>query len=137
MHVQNTVLIIHMNDEFVRNLITFQTTLHVDVWDDPADESGMDIHLIDNFTIAIPGTVSNCIDWSNSLTVQGQLGIGKLTLAYFNLTTDPITSCSSADVPTSKIHVKLNTAFNCCALHSHHQLKQSSVVQYYTTTLTI
>ena len=83
----------------------------MDVWD-RADKGG-DIHLIDQFTIAIPGTVSNCVDESNSLTVQGQHGIGNLTLAYFNLTTDPITSCSSADVstfstssptPTSKIH---------------------------------
>ena len=54
----------------------------------------------DRFNITIPGTVSNCVDESNSLTVQGQHGIGNLTLAYFNLTTDPITSCSSADVPT-------------------------------------
>ena len=72
----------------------------MDVLDSPADVGGIDVHLIDNFTIAIPETVSNCVDESGSLTVQGQLGIGILTLAYFNLTTDPITSCSSADVST-------------------------------------
>ena len=70
----------------------------MDVWD--SGVSGGDDHLMDKFTIAIPGTVSNCVDESNSLTVQGQHGIGNLTLAYFNLTTDPITSCSSADVST-------------------------------------
>ena len=70
----------------------------MNVWNDPADEGGKDSHLIDNFTIATP--VSNCVDESNSLTVQGHNGIGNLTLAYFNLTTDPITSCSSADVST-------------------------------------
>ena len=89
-----------MDDEFAHKLITFQTSVYVDVWDDPADEGGGNAHLIDNFKIAIPGTVSNCVDESNSLTVQGQHGIGNLTLAYFNLTTDPITSCSSADVST-------------------------------------
>ena len=67
---------------------------------DSGADSGGDDHLIDNFTIAIPGKLSNCVDESNSLTVQGQHGIGNLTLAYFNLTTDPITSCSSADVST-------------------------------------
>ena len=74
----------------------------MDAWDSAADSGGND-HLIDNFTIAIPGTVSNCIDQLqfNSLTVQGLHGIGNLTLAYFYLTmaTDPITSCSSANVP--------------------------------------
>ena len=70
----------------------------MDVLDGAA--AGSDGHLMDKFTVAVPGTVSNCVDESNSLTVQGQHGIGNLTLAYFNLTTDPITSCSSADVPT-------------------------------------
>ena len=63
------------------------------------DESGTD-RLMDRFTTAIPATVSSYFNKSNSLTVQGQHGIGNLTLAYFNLTTDPITSCSSADVST-------------------------------------
>ena len=71
----------------------------MNVWDSGADTGGED-HLIDRFKIAIPGTVSNSVNQSNSLTVQGQHGIGNLTLAYFNLTTDPITSCSSADVST-------------------------------------
>ena len=97
----NIAMIIHiMNDEVVYNSISFQTTLYVDVWD-AADEGSNTDHLIDRFTIAIPLTVSNSVDESNSLTIQGQHGIGNLTLAYFNLTTDPITSCSSAD---SKIH---------------------------------
>ena len=91
-----------------------QTTVYVDVWDSPADEGVTDFHLIDSFTIAVSETVSNCVDESNSLTVQGELGIVNLTLVFFNLTSDPITSCSSADVstfstssptPTSKIHV--------------------------------
>ena len=70
----------------------------MDVWDG-ADEGGH-IHLIDRFKIPIPGTVSNCVDESNSLTVQGHHGIGNLTLAYFNLNTDPITSCKSGDAST-------------------------------------
>ena len=90
-----------VNDEFPYS-ITFQTTIYVDVWD--ADDGSISVHLIDNFTIAIPGTVSNCVNQSNSLIVQGHNGIGVLTLTYFNLTNDPITSCSSANlpIPTSK-----------------------------------
>ena len=84
----------------------------MDVLESSLGETGID-HFIDNFTIAIPGTVSNCVDESNSLTVQGLHRVGNLTLAYLNLTTDPITLCSSADVstvstsspiPTSKFH---------------------------------
>ena len=71
----------------------------MDAWDSVAKE-GEDVHLIDQFKITIPGTESNCVDESNSLTVQGLHGIGMLTLAYFNLTTDPTTSCSSANVST-------------------------------------
>ena len=73
--------------------------IYVDVLESGLGETGIDF-FIDNFTIAIPGAVSNCVDKSNSLTVQGLHGIGNLTLVYFNLTTDPITSCSSADVST-------------------------------------
>ena len=82
------VISIHLN---------LQTTLYVDVWDSGENEGG-DVHLIDKFTITIPETVSNCLDQSNTLTVQGKHGIGILTLSYFNLSTDPITSCSSPDV---------------------------------------
>ena len=53
----------------------------MDVWDSSANTGGDD-HLINKFTIIIPGTVSNDVDESNSLTVQGQHGIGSLTLAY-------------------------------------------------------
>ena len=80
--------------------MTFQTKLYVAVWDSPTDEEGGHIFLLDKFTITIPGTVSNSVDEPNSLIVQGQHGIGNLTLAYFNLSTDPIASCSSADVNT-------------------------------------
>ena len=69
------------------------------MWDSAADAGSGD-HLIDHFKITIPGEVSYCVDKSNSLTVEGQHGIGRVTLAYFNLTTDSITSCSSADVST-------------------------------------
>ena len=72
----------------------------MDALDSVANE-GEHVHLIDQFKITIPGTESNyCVDEPNSLTVQGLHGIGMLTLAYFNLTTDPITSCNSADVST-------------------------------------
>ena len=75
-------------------------------------ETGID-YLIDNFTLAIPGTLPNCVDQSNSLTIQGQHGIGNLTVAIFNFTTDPITSWSSTNasafspgcaVPTSMMN---------------------------------
>ena len=36
-------------------------------------------------------SISNCVDESNSLTVQDQHGIENFALGYFNLTTDPIT----------------------------------------------
>ena len=68
-----------------------------------AADTGQRVHYIDNFTISIPWTVSNCVPESNSLIAQGQHGIGNLTLAYFNLITDPITSCSSADVSTFNV----------------------------------
>ena len=69
----------------------------MDVWDSGEDQGGVDL-LIDRFTIIIPVTVSNGADESNSLTVQGQHGTGDLTLAYFNMTIDPIASSSSANV---------------------------------------
>ena len=87
----------------------------MDVWDTAADTGGDD-HFIDNFTITIPGTVSNGVDQTNSLTVQGQHGIGKLTLAYFNITADPITSCSSTDVFTFTIPV-LNVSMVSIAIN--------------------
>ena len=71
----------------------------MNVWDS-AGFSGGDDHLIDNFTITTPGEVSNFVDQSHSLTVQGQHGIGNLTLAFFNISTDPVTLCNSADVST-------------------------------------
>ena len=108
-----------INDEFVYNLIMFQTLLYVDVWDSPADEDGINIHLIDKFTIAIPQAVSNCVDESNSLTVHGQLGIGNLTLAFFNLTTNPITSCSSADVPTFSTSSQSDNGKSCIIANSY------------------
>ena len=73
--------------------------------------------LIDHFAITIPRTLSDFANHSKSLTVQGQHGIGRLALAYFNLTTDSITSCSSevstlstsSPNPTSKINNYRNT----------------------------
>ena len=85
----------------------------MDSWDSEADERAEAVHLIDRFEVEIPEKVSNCVDQFNLLTVQGQHGIGILTLAYSTLTTDPNTSHSSADastfstscpIPTSKIN---------------------------------
>ena len=90
----------------------------MDAWDSGADERGAAVHLIDRFKVEIPEKVSNCVDHFNLLTVQGQHGIGILTLSYSTLTTDPNTSCSSADtstfstscpIPTSKINSYLIT----------------------------
>ena len=72
-------------------------TLFVEVFDeDSYDEGGIDDE-IDQFTITIPGNVST-MNQSYSLTIQGLNEVGNLTLSYFNITTDPITSSSSAEV---------------------------------------
>ena len=66
----------------------------MDVWDfDDADED----ERIDNFILPLSSPL-NIFNKSNSLTHQGQQGIGNLTLSYGNLTTDP-TPYDSMDSP--------------------------------------
>ena len=70
-----------------------QSLLIVEAWD--ADENPDD--KIDNFTFPLNMGLHK-FNTSNSLTVKGHYGIGKLTLTYGNLTVDE-TSCTAA-VPT-------------------------------------
>ena len=73
-----------------------KSTLIVEAWDrddgDPNDK-------IDQFNFTISAPLSS-FNESNSVTQEGSLGIGKLTLSYGNLTTDPI-SCPAAVQPSS------------------------------------
>ena len=66
----------------------------LEVWED--DFTNDDV--IDNFTVAM---LSSAFDsnQSNPLTIEGMTGIGSLTLAFYNLTTNP-TSCNAEDNPT-------------------------------------
>ena len=76
-----------INVELVHKSITytFQTTLYVKVWDSPANEGGIiHVHLIDNFTMTIPGTVSNCVNESNSLTVQADVSTFRTSSPIIN-----------------------------------------------------
>ena len=62
--------------------------------DDP--DCGHD--LIDNFTIALASSVFDYNQY-NPITINGMMGIGNLTLAFLNLTTNP-TSCRAEDYLT-------------------------------------
>ena len=68
----------------------------MEVWEDDPEVDGDD--LMDNFTIAMLSSVFDS-NQSNPLTIEGMKGIGELTLAFYNLTTNP-TSCSAQDNPT-------------------------------------
>ena len=100
-----------------------QTTLIVDVWDDDSELNNTD-DLIDQFIIPILDTVSGLYK-SESKTLIGIKGIGKLTIAYYNFTIhQKVPSyCSSADIPiitnpksTSKTSIYLLGDSNilCC-----------------------
>ena len=75
----------------------------MEVWDDEPDNSA---DIIDRFIIAIPGTVS-AVNESEPMIIEGVNGIGKLTIAYYNFTTDDQLhagpSCSSSDILTTTI----------------------------------
>ena len=88
--------------------VSFQTRLIVDVFD--ADVNGLP-DSIDNFTIAIPRSVTNC-NQSNSLTFNGTRGIGKLTLGFFNLITNPM-GCKMEDDITVTLNSQA-TGGNLC-----------------------
>ena len=64
-----------------------QSSLLVEVWDFN-DVVGQPDNPIDNFTIPLSVPLDK-FNRSHSLTVQGKLGVGTLTLNYGNLTTDP------------------------------------------------
>ena len=74
-------------------LLYMQISQHVEVWDDDPPAGGDDV--INNFTVAKLGSLFD-FDQPNSLTVNGTVGIGKITLAFHNLTTNPRT-CSAED----------------------------------------
>ena len=62
------------------------------------DNEPIDFDLIDNFEIIIDGSVFS-FNKSNPLTINGTWGIGRITLAFYNLTTNP-TSCDTEAIPT-------------------------------------
>ena len=66
------------------------------VWDDDYEAGGDD--LIDQFNIENLNSVFVC-NQSNPLTIKGMNGTGKLTLAFYNLVTNP-TSCIAENNPT-------------------------------------
>ena len=72
-----------------------QSSLVVEVWD---GDYSMINDVIDNFTIPLFVPLDK-FNLSHSLTLQGKLGVGNLTLNYGNLTTDPMT-CPAATQPT-------------------------------------
>ena len=67
-------------------LISFKSSLLVEVWED--EDSKVFHYKIDNFTFPLSNAL-NKFNSSNSLTVQGHHKVGKLTLSYGNMTTDP------------------------------------------------
>ena len=73
----------------------------MDVFDDDDHKDNPDS--IDNFAIAVPKLVTN-YNQSNSLTFNGTREIGKLTLGFFSLITNPM-ECNMED----DITVRLNS----------------------------
>ena len=68
--------------------------MNATIWEDDPEKGGDD--LMDQFIISLPASAPD-LNQCHILNVPGQYGIGTLTVAYFNLTTDPVTSCSSVD----------------------------------------
>ena len=64
------------------------------MWDTDTDVGGDDF--MDNFTITNLSSLFD-FDQSNSLTVIGMEGIGKITLAFYYLTTNPTMTCNADD----------------------------------------
>ena len=77
-------------------LISFKSSLIVEVWDDDDDLVSQD-DMIDIFTFPLSNPLDK-FNLSKTLTLQGLRGIGKLTLSYGNMTTFPI-PCNSMDSP--------------------------------------
>ena len=69
----------------IYNIIYIYKTLIAEVMDDDPD-CGHD--LIDSFTIALASSVFDYNQY-NPITIDGMKGIGNLTLAFLNLTTNP------------------------------------------------
>ena len=62
------------------------------------DDEPVGFDPIDNFQVIINGSVFH-FDKSNPLTINGIWGIGRITLAFYNLTINP-TSCDTKAIPT-------------------------------------
>ena len=78
------------------SLTFYKARLRVEVWNMDED------HKIDNFTFTILESVCG-FNYSNSLTVQGENGIGNLSVIYYNITTDTA-SCNSDTASTSSTY---------------------------------
>ena len=76
----------------------------MEVWDDDTDKNGHD--LIDQFMITIPDITMSAMHGSDPMTIEGDKGIGKVTITYHNFTTDQLVpSCSSTDATTTTITI--------------------------------
>ena len=71
-----------------------QTILSVEI----LDEEEIDSDVIDNFEVIINCSVFY-FDKFNPLTINGTRGIGRITLAFYNLIINP-TSCDTEAIPT-------------------------------------
>ena len=72
----------------------------MEIWDDDPQTNGDD--LIDQYNIPILDMIST-VHESEPTVIQGVKEIGKLTIAYYSLTTDQLvpSSCSSANSSTT------------------------------------
>ena len=94
---------------YCANLFLFQSSLHIEVWD--YDEKVDDA--IDSFTIPLSVPLDQ-FNLSHSLTVQGKLEFGILTLNYGNLTTDQ-TTCA-AESSTQPVWIPMAVLFLVVAI---------------------
>ena len=74
----------------------------MEVWDDDPEVNGDD--LIDRYNITILDTLFT-VNGFEPMVIKGVKGIGNLTIAFYNFTTDQLVPsfCSSADILTTTI----------------------------------
>ena len=76
----------------------------MEVWDED-DETNVD-DLIDQFMITIPEITMSAMYGSDPMTIEGEKGIGKVTITYHSFTTDQLVpSCNSTDAHTTTITI--------------------------------
>ena len=84
------------------------------MWDNDIQLHGDDF--MDNFTITNLRSLFD-FDQSNSLTVIGMEGIGKIALAFYYLTTSPTTTCNAEDELTISSGSLTSPGIVCCKLY--------------------